>query len=45
MGGDIILCDPSEKVVHILEVLDLCEYLTMKSLDEVEKVHHRQEVS
>lgn len=45
MGGDIILCGPSEKIVHILEVLDLCEYLTMKPLDEVERVYHRQEVS
>jgi stage II sporulation protein AA (anti-sigma F factor antagonist) len=45
MGGDIVLCGPSDKIVHILEVLDLCDYLTMKSRDEVEREYHLQEVS
>jgi anti-anti-sigma factor len=31
MGGDIILCGVSEKILHILEVLDLCDYLTITS--------------
>lgn len=45
MGGDIVLCGPSEKIVHILEVLDLCDYLTMKQRVEVEREYHLQEVS
>lgn len=44
MGGDIVLCGPSDKIVHILEVLDLCEYLTIKSREEVEQTYHMQEV-
>jgi anti-anti-sigma factor len=43
MGGDIILCGPSEKIVHILEVLDLCDYLTIKPQGEVEAQYHLQE--
>ena len=31
IGGDIILCSVSEKILHILEVLDLCDYLTIAS--------------
>jgi len=31
MGGDIILCSLSEKILHILEILDLCDYLTITS--------------
>jgi anti-sigma B factor antagonist len=45
MGGDIVLCGPSEKIVHILEVLDLCDYLTIKSHEEVDAQYHLQEVS
>jgi anti-sigma B factor antagonist len=30
MHGDIILCNISEKVLHILEILDLCDYLTIR---------------
>lgn len=29
-GGDIVLMNPSEKILHILEVLDLHEYLTVR---------------
>jgi len=29
-GGDIILQNPSEKILHILDVLDLREYLTVQ---------------
>jgi anti-anti-sigma factor len=29
MGGDIILCDVSERIRHTFEILDLCEYLTI----------------
>lgn len=29
-GGDIILKNPSEKITHILDVLDLTEYLTIQ---------------
>jgi len=31
MGGDIVLCSASEKILHVLEVLDLVEYLTIKN--------------
>lgn len=34
-GGDIILCNASPSVLHVLEVLDLTDYLTIKS-DEKE---------
>jgi len=30
-GGDIILCNLRERITHILEVLDLCNYLTIAS--------------
>ena len=43
-GGDIVLSGPSEKIVHILEVLDLCDYLTLKSRDEVEREYRLEEV-
>ena len=34
-GGDIILCDASPTIIHVLEVLDLADYLTvMASLGE-----------
>ena len=28
-GGDIILCDASSTIIHILEILDLADYLTI----------------
>ena len=31
MGGDIVLKDPSEKILHILDVLDLRDYLTIRT--------------
>lgn len=31
MGGDIILCNVSGTILHVLEVLDLVEFLTIKS--------------
>ena len=37
-GGDIILCNISDTILHILQVLDVAEYLTiMKSLRDVLK--------
>jgi anti-anti-sigma factor len=33
-GGDIILCNASDKIRHIFEILDLCEYLTIVETDE-----------
>ena len=33
-GGDIILCNLSEKIEHILKILDLCEYLTITSCED-----------
>ena len=35
IGGDIILCNASEAIMQVLEVLDLADYLTIKS-DETE---------
>lgn len=29
-GGDIILCNASESIMNVLEVLDLADYLTIK---------------
>lgn len=38
MGGDIIICNASGKIMHILELLDLLEYFTMKqTIDEAVK--------
>jgi stage II sporulation protein AA (anti-sigma F factor antagonist) len=34
MGGDIILCSASEKIRHIFEILDLCDFLTMVDSEE-----------
>lgn len=36
-GGDIILCNASKKILHILEVLDLRDYLTIKPNEEAAK--------
>jgi anti-anti-sigma factor len=44
VGGDIVLCAPTDKIVHILEVLDLREYLTIRTHDEVQEKYHLQEV-
>jgi anti-anti-sigma regulatory factor len=33
-GGDIILCNASEKIRHIFEILDLCDYLTIVETEE-----------
>ncbi|MFZ5980034.1 MAG: STAS domain-containing protein [Candidatus Zixiibacteriota bacterium] len=34
-GGDIILCHAREEIMHVFQVLDLIDYLTIKnSLDE-----------
>ncbi|MBN1212022.1 MAG: STAS domain-containing protein [candidate division Zixibacteria bacterium] len=30
-GGDIILCNAAESILHVLEVLDLADYLTVKN--------------
>lgn len=32
-GGDIVLCSMSDKILHVFEILDLCDYLTI-SADE-----------
>jgi len=29
-GGDIIICNASENIIHIFDVLDLTDYLTVK---------------
>jgi anti-anti-sigma factor len=34
MGGDIILCHASDKIRHIFEILDLCDYLTIVADEE-----------
>jgi anti-anti-sigma regulatory factor len=31
MGGDIVLCNVPDKIVHVFDVLDLTEYLTIAS--------------
>lgn len=31
MGGDIVLCGLSDKILHVFEILDLCDYLTITS--------------
>ncbi len=33
-GGDIILCNLSQNVLHIFEVLDLVDFLTIKTSNE-----------
>ena len=30
-GGDIVMCNASETILHVFEVLDLTEYLTIKT--------------
>jgi stage II sporulation protein AA (anti-sigma F factor antagonist) len=34
MGGDIILCGLSQRIRHILEILDLCDYLTIRQSED-----------
>jgi anti-anti-sigma factor len=29
-GGDIILCNVPDKIFHVLKILDLCDYLTIR---------------
>jgi len=29
-GGDIVLCNVRDRILHILDVLDLCDFLTIK---------------
>jgi anti-anti-sigma factor len=36
-GGDIILCNVSDRVMHILSILDLSEYLTIKQDEQSAK--------
>jgi len=31
MGGDIILCNVSDTILHVLKVLDLADFLTIKA--------------
>jgi anti-sigma B factor antagonist len=33
-GGDIILCNVPEKILHVLKILDLCDYLTIRQSRE-----------
>ncbi|MBU0985477.1 MAG: STAS domain-containing protein [candidate division Zixibacteria bacterium] len=33
-GGDIVLCNVPTSVFHVLEVLDLSEYLTIRTTEE-----------
>ena len=37
-GGDIVLRNVPQRVLHILEILDLCDYLTIKTGDAADKV-------
>jgi len=38
-GGDIIICNASENITHVLEILDLCDYLTIKnSMEEAQEL-------
>ena len=34
MGGDIILCNVSDTILHVLEVLDLADFFTIKSTEK-----------
>ena len=34
VGGDIILCRAPDKIRHIFEILDLCDYLTIVKDEE-----------
>lgn len=34
MGGDIILCNVSDTILHVLKVLDLADFLTIKSTEK-----------
>lgn len=38
-GGDIVICNASESILHVFEVLDLSDYLTIKS-DETQAVKY-----
>jgi len=33
-GGDIVLCNVSDSILHILKVLDLADYLTIKENEQ-----------
>jgi stage II sporulation protein AA (anti-sigma F factor antagonist) len=37
MGGDIVLWSPGERILHVLEVLDLRDYLTIRYDDRMEE--------
>jgi len=38
-GGDIIICNASDKILHILEVLDVKAYLTLaNSMEEAREI-------
>jgi anti-anti-sigma factor len=37
-GGDIVLQNVPQRVLHILEILDLCDYLTIKTGEGADKV-------
>jgi anti-anti-sigma factor len=43
-GGDIVLCNAPGKILHILEVLDLHDYFTIKSNEEEAKCFVSQKV-
>ena len=34
MGGDVILCNLSGTILHVLEVLDLADYLTIRPTEK-----------
>jgi len=34
MGGDIILCNVSDTILHVLKVLDLADFLIIKSTEK-----------
>jgi len=38
MGGDIIICNASEKIMHVLEILDLLDFFTLrKTIEDAKK--------
>jgi anti-anti-sigma factor len=38
VGGDIVLMNVPQKIAHVLEILDLCEYLTIRAGGETDGV-------
>ncbi len=39
-GGDIVLCNVSDRILHVLEILDLRDFLTIMLPFECESAQH-----